>query len=183
MTMTIENGWLSDIRRSPSPNCDDRPGGTEIDLLVIHGISLPPQEFGGGWIDALFGNCLDSSAHPYFREIEGLQVSAHLVIYRTGEMCQFVPFHLRAWHAGESCYAGRSCCNDFSIGIELEGSDDIPYEDRQYDALAAVVKALMGSYPAITPQRITGHSEISPGRKTDPGPSFDWEKLYKSLTM
>lgn len=181
--MTIENGWLSDIRRSPSPNCDDRPGGTEIDLLVIHGISLPPQEFGGGWIDALFGNCLDSSAHPYFREIEGLQVSAHLVIYRTGEICQFVPFHLRAWHAGESCYAGRSCCNDFSIGIELEGSDDIPYEDRQYDALAAVVKALMGSYPAITPQRITGHSEISPGRKTDPGPSFDWEKLYKSLTM
>jgi len=183
MTLTIDNGWLSSVRRSPSPNCDDRPGGTEIDLLVIHGISLPPTEFGGGWIDALFGDCLDCSAHPYFREIEGLRVSAHLVIYRTGEICQFVPFHLRAWHAGESCFAGRSCCNDFSIGIELEGCDEIPYDDRQYDALIPVIKTLMDYFPGITPQRITGHSAIAPGRKTDPGPSFDWEKIYKSLKM
>ena len=183
MTMTIENGWLSDIRRSPSPNCDARPAGTEIDLLVIHGISLPPREFGGGWIDALFCNRLDCSAHPYFREIEDLQVSSHLVIYRTGEICQYVPFHMRAWHAGESCYAGRTSCNDFSIGIELEGSDDIAYDDRQYRALVPVIKTLMGCYPAITPQRITGHSDIAPGRKTDPGSAFDWDKLYKSLKM
>jgi len=179
--MTIENGWLSGIRRTPSPNFDERPAGATIDLLVIHGISLPPGQFGGGWIEALFGNCLDRSAHPYFQEIDGLLVSSHLVIYRTGEICQFVPFHMRAWHAGESCYEGRSCCNDFSIGIELEGCDDIPYEDAQYSALAAVVRTLMTHYPAITQERITGHSDIAPGRKTDPGESFSWERLYNSL--
>ena len=181
MSLTIENGWLTGVRRIASPNFDERPDGTSIDLLVIHGISLPPGEFGGGWIDALFGNCLDSSVHPYFREIDGLQVSSHLVIYRTGEICQFVPFHMRAWHAGESCFEGRSCCNNFSIGIELEGCDDIPYEDEQYDALAAVIKTLMAHYPAITPERITGHSDIAPERKTDPGQSFDWDRVYKAL--
>jgi N-acetyl-anhydromuramoyl-L-alanine amidase len=183
MSFTIDNGWLNGVRRILSPNHDERPAGTTIDLLVIHGISLPPGEFGGGWIDALFGNCLDSSAHPYFREIDGLKVSSHLLIYRTGEICQFVPFHLRAWHAGESCYEGRSCCNDFSIGIELEGCDDMPYEDKQYSALATVIKVLMSYYPEITPQRIAGHSDISPGRKTDPGESFDRERLYDSLKM
>jgi len=181
MNFTIENGWLIGVRRIASPNFDERPDDTLIDLLVIHGISLPPGEFGGGWIDALFRNCLDRSVHPYFHEIDGLQVSSHLVIYRTGEICQFVPFHKRAWHAGESCYEGRSCCNDFSIGIELEGCDDIPYEDKQYNALAEVVKTIMTHYPAITPDRITGHSDISPERKTDPGQSFDWDRVYKAL--
>lgn len=181
MSLKIKNGWLGGVRHVPSPNCDERPEGAAIDLLVIHGISLPPGEFGGGYIDALFGNCLDCSVHPYFREIDGLKVSSHIVIYRTGEICQFVPFHMRAWHAGESCYEGRRRCNDFSIGIELEGCDDIPYEDRQYRALARVIKALMAHYPAITPGRITGHSDIAPGRKTDPGPAFDWNRLYNSL--
>ncbi len=181
MTMTIENGWLSSVRRSPSTNYDERPAGCDIDLLVIHGISLPPGEFGGGWIDALFCNCLEGSVHPYFVEIASLRVSSHLVIYRTGEICQFVPFHMRAWHAGDSCYEGRTSCNDFSIGIELEGSDDVPYEAGQYRALADVTRILMAAYPAITPRRITGHSDIAPGRKTDPGPSFDWSRFYQSL--
>jgi AmpD protein len=183
MSFAIENGWLSEVRRIPSPNCDERPVGVAIDLIVVHGISLPPGEFGGGWIDALFSNCLESSAHPYFREIDGLQVSSHLVIYRTGEICQFVPFNMRAWHAGESCYEGRSCCNDFSVGIELEGCDDMPYEDKQYTVLTDVIKTLMAYYPAITPQRITGHSDIAPGRKTDPGQAFDWDRLYKTLEI
>lgn len=181
MTFTVENGWLSGVRRLPSPNYDERPAGAAIDLIVVHGISLPPGEFGKGWIDTLFGNCLDASAHPYFQEIRDLRVSAHVVIYRTGEICQFVPFHMRAWHAGESCYEGRTCCNDFSIGIELEGCDDIPYEDKQYAALAAVIRTLMACYPAITPERIAGHSDIAPGRKTDPGQAFDWKRLYSSL--
>lgn len=181
MSLKIENGWLRGVRRGASPNCDERPIGTTIDLLVVHGISLPPGEFGGGWIDAFFSNCLDSSAHPYFQEIRSMQVSSHIVIYRSGEICQFVPFHMRAWHAGESCYEGRSRCNDFSIGIELEGCDDLPYEDKQYSVLAAVIKTLMTYYPAITPERITGHSDISPGRKTDPGEAFDWARLYASL--
>jgi AmpD protein len=181
MNFSIEHGWLSGVRRLSSPNCDERPTGTAIDLIVIHGISLPPGEFGGGWIDALFGNCLDASAHPYFQEIRDSRVSSHLLIYRTGEICQFVPFHMRAWHAGESCYEGRTCCNDFSIGIELEGCDDLPYENAQYNSLAAVTRTLMACYPQITPQRITGHSDIAPERKTDPGESFDWKRLYSSL--
>ena len=181
MTLTIENGWLSGVRRSVSPNYDDRPVGSEIDLLVIHGISLPPGEFGSGWIDALFGNCLDCTAHPYFREIENLEVSAHLLIRRDGEVVQYVPFDRRAWHAGQSCFEGRERCNDFSIGIELEGSDDQPYEEVQYRVLAEVCEALLRAYPTLSSQRIVGHCDIAPGRKTDPGPYFEWQRLRTLL--
>jgi len=157
-----------------SPNCDARPAGQAIDLLVLHGISLPPGEFGGPWIDALFTNTLDCAAHPYFTQLIGMRVSAHLLIRRNGALLQYVPFHCRAWHAGESCFEGRERCNDFSIGIELEGADDTPYSDAQYQALAQVIPALMRAYPQITPPRVVGHSDIAPGRKTDPGPAFDW---------
>lgn len=174
-------GLLDAARYIPSPNCDDRPDGVVADLIVVHGISLPPGEFGGAWIDALFTNTLDPAAHPYFRAIAGLRVSAHLLIRRDGEIVQYVPFHRRAWHAGESVYAGRHRCNDFSIGVELEGTDDRPYEDRQYARLAAVIAALRKVYPAITPDRLAGHADIAPGRKTDPGPAFDWARLRRLL--
>lgn len=169
----VEGGWLTGVRRVLSPNQDERPA-LPIDLLVVHGISLPPAEFGGGWIEDLFLNRLDPRAHPYFAQIAGLQVSAHLLIRRDGEILQFVPFSRRAWHAGASEFAGRSRCNDFSIGIELEGADEIPYEPVQYAQLAAVAAALMRAYPAIVPAHVVGHSDIAPGRKTDPGPAFDW---------
>jgi AmpD protein len=172
--MPIEDGWLQVARREPSPNCDERPTGGTIDLLVIHSISLPPGEFGGPWIDRLFTNRLDPGAHPYFAEIAGTEVSAHLLIRRGGELTQYVPFHLRAWHAGTSCWAGRERCNDFSIGIELEGSDERAFEAIQYERLLEVTRALMARYPGITPASIVGHSDIAPGRKTDPGPAFDW---------
>ena len=174
-------GLLDATRQAPSPNSDDRPTGTVIDLIVIHGISLPPGEFGGPWIDALFANALDPSAHPYFATIAELRVSAHLLIRRNGELVQYVPFHRRAWHAGASQYAGRSRCNDFSIGIELEGVDDLPYDDRQYTPLAAVIRTLWQAYPTITPDRLAGHADIAPGRKTDPGPAFDWVRLWRLL--
>ncbi len=174
-------GLLDTARYIPSPNCDDRPDGVIADLIVVHGISLPPGEFGGAWIDALFTNTLDPAAHPYFRAIAGLQVSAHLLIRRDSAVVQYVPFQRRAWHAGESVYAGRRRCNDFSIGIELEGTDDHAYEDRQYARLAAVITALREVYPAITPDRLTGHADIAPGRKTDPGPAFDWARLRRLL--
>jgi N-acetyl-anhydromuramoyl-L-alanine amidase len=174
-------GWLEEARRRPSPNRDDRPVGVEADLIVIHGISLPPGEFGGPWIDALFANQLDPAAHPYFQEIACLRVSAHLLVRRDGELVQYVPFQHRAWHAGDSVYAGRSRCNDFSVGIELEGTDHRPYDDRQYPRLAAVIRALRAAYPAMTPERLTGHADIAPGRKTDPGPAFDWVRLRRLL--
>ena len=174
-------GWLEGARRQPSPNHDDRPVGVAADLIVIHGISLPPGEFGGPWIDALFANQLDPAAHPYFQEIACLRVSAHLLVRRDGELVQYVPFQHRAWHAGESVYAGRSRCNDFSVGIELEGADHRPYDDRQYPRLAAVIRALRAAYPAMTPERLTGHADIAPGRKTDPGPAFDWTRLRRLL--
>jgi AmpD protein len=174
-------GLLEGARYRPSPNCDDRPIGVEVDLIVIHGISLPPGEFGGPWIDALFANRLDPAAHPYFQEIAHLRVSAHLLIRRDGELVQYAPFQRRAWHAGESIYAGRSRCNDFSVGIELEGADHWPYDDRQYPRLAAVIGTLRHAYPAITPERLTGHADIAPGRKTDPGPAFDWGRLRRLL--
>lgn len=181
MNVDPQTGLLDAARQCPSPNCDDRPEGTAVDLLVVHGISLPPGEFGGPWIDALFGNRLDPAAHPYFREIAGLRVSAHLLIRREGELVQYVPFHRRAWHAGASRYAGREHCNDFAIGIELEGTDDIPYEAVQYARLAEVVAALMAAYPGLDPRRIAGHSDIAPGRKSDPGPAFDWSRLDTAL--
>ena len=179
----IDQGVLQGVRLLPSPNFNERPEG-EISLLVIHNISLPPGQFGSASIEQLFTNQLDWDAHPYFQQIRGLEVSAHLLIDRSGEITQFVPFDKRAWHAGASCYAGRDNCNDFSIGIELEGTDDLPYTPAQYKQLIRVSEALMETYPAITKERITGHQHIAPGRKTDPGHLFDWDfylnKLLKS---
>jgi N-acetyl-anhydromuramoyl-L-alanine amidase len=181
MRIDVVAGLLEGARYRPSPNCDDRPAGVDVDLIVVHGISLPPGEFGGPWIDALFTHRLDPAAHPYFQNIAHLRVSAHLLIRRDGELVQYVPFQRRAWHAGESVYAGRPSCNDFSVGIELEGADHRPYDDRQYPRLAVVIQALRTAYPAITPKRLTGHAAIAPGRKTDPGPAFDWDRLRRLL--
>jgi AmpD protein len=164
-----------------SPNQDQRPPDTAIDLLVIHNISLPPGEFGGSWIDDLFHNRLDRDAHPYFREIADLKVSTHLLIRRSGELIQYVPLHCRAWHAGDSCFEGRDKCNDFSIGIELEGTDDTPYTPEQYVALANATREVLSRFPAITPQRIKGHCDIAPGRKSDPGCAFDWQYFHELL--
>lgn len=172
-----ERGLLELARQEPSPNCDDRPRGVEPDLIVVHGISLPPGEFGGPWIDRLFTNALPADGHPYFAEVAGLRVSSHLLIRRSGEVVQYVPFHRRAWHAGVSSWAGRERCNDFSIGIELEGADHSPYESTQYAMLARVITVLCRSYPQLTPDRVVGHSDIAPGRKSDPGPAFDWPRL------
>jgi AmpD protein len=180
--MNGDRGWLPGARRCPSPNRDARPGGCPVDLLVIHNISLPPNEFGGPWIEDLFLNRLDSDAHPYFATIATMEVSAHLLIRRDGELVQFVPLHERAWHAGASCFEGRERCNDFSIGIELEGSDLQPYTDAQYTTLARVSRDIMQRYPAIGVDRIAGHSDISPDRKTDPGPHFDWERFRRELS-
>jgi len=145
------------------------------------GSAWPPGEYGGPWIDQLFTNTLSSDAHPYFAQIASLKVSAHLLIRRDGELVQYVPFHLRAWHAGVSQYCGRERCNDFSIGIELEGTDEQPYEPRQYDQLARVIDALVAAYPTLSTERIAGHSDVAPGRKTDPGPAFDWVRLRALL--
>ena len=174
-------GRLCHARWVPSPNHDARPAGTEVDLLVIHGISLPPGELGGPWIEELFQNRLDWETHPYFATIRGLRVSTHLLIRRDGDLIQFVDFAERAWHAGVSNFAGRSACNDFSIGIELEGADTVPYTDAQYRVLAETVRELMRRFPAIGPERIVGHSDIAPGRKTDPGPAFDWARLRAAI--
>lgn len=152
-----------------------------IDMIVIHGISLPPGQFGGSAVEAFFAGKLDVSQHPYFETISGLRVSSHLFIRRTGEIIQFVPFHQRAWHAGESFYQGKSRCNDFSVGIELEGTDDVPYEQAQYQQLWSVIDVLQQAYPAISSDRIVGHSDIAPGRKTDPGPVFDWDYLKRKV--
>ncbi len=181
MSEVSTDGWLDDARRCPSPNQDDRPAPGDIDLLVIHNISLPPEQFGGPWIEQLFQNRLDPAVHPYFADICQLTVSAHLLIRRDGELLQFVPLQQRAWHAGASCFEGRERCNDYSIGIELEGSDTQPFSDAQYHRLAAVSARLLARYPAITPARITGHSDIAPGRKTDPGPCFDWPRFHALL--
>lgn len=175
------SGLLSGVRQAPSPNCDDRPAGTEVDALIIHAISMPPGEYGGGDIERLFCNRLDFSCHPFYQEIGGLTVSAHLLIRRDGEVVQFIPFHRRAWHAGQSVLAGRSRVNDFSIGIELEGSDYGPFEDRQYESLIAVTHALCAAYAGITPDRVVGHTDIAPGRKTDPGPYFNWTRYRRTL--
>jgi len=166
-----------------SPNCDDRPAGCSPELVVIHGISLPPGEFGGPWIEKLFTNTLPSAAHPYFATIEGLRVSAHALIRRDGRILQFVPFDRRAWHAGESSWCGRERCNDYSIGIELEGTDGTSYEDAQYSSLARLLVALIDAYPGLTHETLAGHSDIAPGRKTDPGMSFDWPRLRALLRL
>jgi AmpD protein len=181
--MEIESvrGLVRGIPFVPSPNCDERPGTCAPELIVIHNISLPPREFGGPWVERLFTNRLEPGAHPYFARIYALRVSAHVLVRRDASLIQFVPFHKRAWHAGESCYAGRSACNDYSVGIELEGADDIPYEPGQYRALAALVRALLRAYPSLSTERIAGHAEIAPGRKTDPGPAFDWARLRACL--
>lgn len=170
---------LEPIHYHASPNCDTRPE-TEISLLVVHGISLPPGKFGGTDIHSLFLNQLDAKAHPYFEKIAALKVSTHLLIRREGDLIQYVPFSKRAWHAGQSSFQGRPNCNDFSIGIELEGTDEIPYTKPQYQSLAAVTRLLMIHYPAITEDRIVGHCDIAPGRKTDPGSAFDWN-YYREL--
>ena len=179
MTAIVEH-WLQGARRLASPNCNARPADCAIELLVIHNISLPPGEFGGGYIEQLFGNCLDCRAHPAFADLQGLEVSSHLLIDREGLLTQFVPFDRRAWHAGVSNYSGRDNCNDFSIGIELEGTDNSPYTERQYQSLAQVSAQLLACYPGLGPDRIVGHSDIAPGRKTDPGPAFDWD-YYRAL--
>ncbi len=174
-------GLIKPARQAPSPNKDERPDDHEPRLVVLHGISLPPGEFGGAEIEQLFCNQLDWDEHPYFDEIRGLEVSAHLLIRRDGELVQFVPFTERAWHAGVSSFRQQHRCNDYSIGIELEGEDETPYADAQYDTLTAVIAALMRAYPAITLRDIAAHSDIAPGRKTDPGPAFDWQRLYHGL--
>lgn len=172
---------LPEAVQRPSPNQDARPLDTAVDLLVIHNISLPPGMFGGPWIEDLFLNRLDTQAHPYFTQLQGLRVSSHFLIRRTGELVQFVPLDRRAWHAGVSSYCNRNNCNDFSIGIELEGTDELPYTDDQYATLAQVTQRLMTIFPFLTSERITGHADIAPNRKTDPGPAFDWERYRRSL--
>ena len=179
--MEIRDHYLLAARRQPSPNCSERPQGEAPSLLVIHNISLPPGRFGGPWIDDLFCNRLDCEVHEFFQEIRDLRVSSHLLIRRGGEIVQYVPFHLKAWHAGKSSFLGREECNEFSVGIELEGCDYRPFTDTQYRVLQNVTLALMRHYPAITPERIVGHSDIAPGRKTDPGPMFDWRRYLRSL--
>lgn len=178
--MQLQEGWIAGVRRVPSPHFNQRPDDETPSLLVVHNISLPPGEFGGPWIDALFTGQLDPEAHPYFAEIHPLRVSAHCLIRRDGEIVQYVPFHLRAWHAGVSRYRGREACNDFSIGIELEGTDTQPYTDAQYAALRSVTEVLLQHYPLMA-QNMVGHSDIAPERKTDPGPSFDWARFRADL--
>lgn len=175
------DGWLPGVTRAPSPHCDCRPAGTAVDLVVVHAISLPPGEFGGPWVRRFFTEGLDPDAHPYFREIAGLRVSAHFFVDRRGAVTQFVDVHERAWHAGESVWEGRVACNDYAVGIELEGCDEQPFEAAQYDALVALIGALRARFPAITPERVVGHADIAPGRKTDPGPCFDWALLRRRL--
>ena len=167
-------GWLAAARQLPSPNCDARPEGATIELIVIHNISLPPGVFDGDAVIELFTNQLDWDAHPYYREIRGLKVSAHFFIRRDGTLIQFVPCSLRAWHAGVSSWCERERCNDFSIGIELEGSDDLPFTEAQYATLAPLVNLLKQAYPI---RAVVGHSDIAPGRKTDPGPHFAWQRI------
>ena len=168
------SGWLPGARHLPSPNCDARPEGAAIELIVIHNISLPPGVFDGDAVIDLFTNRLDWNAHPYYQGIRGLEVSAHFFIRRDGSLIQFVPCALRAWHAGASNWQGRERCNDFSIGIELEGSDDLPFTDAQYATLVPLLATLKTAYPI---QAVVGHSDIAPGRKTDPGPHFVWQRL------
>jgi N-acetyl-anhydromuramoyl-L-alanine amidase len=179
--MDLKNGLIVDAKFIFSPNCNDYPNADDISLLVIHSISLPPGIFGGDEIIQLFTNTLDSTAHPYFKGIADLKVSAHALIRRDGECIQFVPFTKRAWHAGVSQFGGREQCNDFSLGIELEGTPDSEFTEAQYQTLAQLTQSLLKHYPKITRERIVGHSEIAPGRKLDPGQTFDWKKYFSLI--
>lgn len=176
MQLDPASGWCHGVSHCPSPNFNTRPQG-EVSLLVIHNISLPPAQFGTGKVQEFFQNRLDPGEHPYFEAIRDLKVSAHFLIERDGTVTQFVSCNERAWHAGVSLFDGRDNCNDFSLGIELEGTDDLPFTEPQYAALIALVEQLQLAFPAITAERICGHSDIAPGRKTDPGPAFDWARL------
>ncbi len=180
MSYAIVDGVLGGCEQIASPNCSSR-GGAEIELLVIHNISLPAGEFGTGCVAQLFTNCLPPDGHPSFAEIAKLRVSSHLLIDRMGSVTQFVPFHMQAWHAGRSRFRGRERCNGFSIGIEVEGTDFAPFTDAQYDALIGITQALFRAYPGLNVDRIAGHSDIAPGRKTDPGPYFDWQRYRSAL--
>jgi AmpD protein len=179
--LTIAAGLVAGARAVESPNSDARPHGFEPELVVVHGISLPPGAYGGPWIDRLFTNLLPAAEHPYFEEIQHLRVSSHVLIARDGTLTQYVPFGRRAWHAGHSAWRGRPACNDYSIGVELEGTDDEPYDPRQYESLADLVAALQAAYPSLAEGWIAGHSDIAPGRKTDPGPAFDWRRLERAV--
>lgn len=177
LSVDPKSGLFGEARQVPSPNFDERPDDCEPELIIIHGISLPPGEFGGHSIDAFFTNCLNPDEHPYFQEIAHLCVSAHVLVRRTGELVQYVPVTKRAWHAGESCYEGRTRCNDFSVGIELEGLDELEYTDSQYEQLNAAIVALRRAYPSLQQAPVVAHSDVAPGRKTDPGPGFDWTRV------
>ena len=179
-TFQVIEGQLIGARQIASPNYNARPAHSEIELLVVHNISLPPSQCGGGYIEQFFQNELDWSLHPYFQTIQGMQVSTHLLILRSGEVLQFVNFNQRAWHSGRSTYLGKKECNDYSIGIELEGSDDLPFQEIQYQVLAHVVTVLQATYPKLL-QHVAGHSDIARGRKTDPGPYFDWLKIRRLI--
>lgn len=181
MKIDLQQGLLTQAVLHLSPNHDNRPDPSDITGIVIHNISLPPGEFGGGWVDDLFLNKLDPDAHPYFEKIADLQVSSHLLIRRDGELIQYVPFDKRAWHAGASSWDGRERCNDFTIGIELEGCDDNSFEPVQYQQLAGAISSLCDVYPQLNIENIKGHSDIAPDRKTDPGPFFDWDYLNKLI--
>ena len=174
-------GLLAGVRQVLSPHCDARPGGAAAELIVIHGISLPPGEFGGPWIDRLFTGNIPADAPASLRDVAGLRVSAHALVRRDGALTQYVGFGRRAWHAGQSAYRGRTACNDFSIGIELEGTDTTPYAEAQYDSLAELTALLLATYPSLSSERIAGHSDIAPGRKSDPGAAFDWERFRARL--
>ncbi len=181
MQVDLDSGLIRGVKQVASPNRDPRPAGVEADLIVVHGISLPPGEFGGPWIDRLFTNSLPAQVHPYFAQVCSQRVSSHVLVARDGAVTQYVAFGDRAWHAGKSLYQGREACNDFSVGVELEGTDTLPYESMQYDALAEVVAALCAAYPRLSPDRLVGHSDIAPGRKTDPGPAFDWPRARRLI--
>lgn len=182
MKIDAKTGLLSPCKQVPSPNKDTRPNEQALDLMVIHSISLPPGEYGGDAIERFFSNNLDANEHPYYKKIHEMKVSSHILIRRDGQVSQFVPFHERAWHAGASSYKGRERCNDFSIGIELEGSDTESFNNEQYIQLARLIQALITTYHSLSLDAITGHSDIAPGRKTDPGTGFDWKKLQTLLS-
>lgn len=182
MKLDLRTGILTSAKYVASPNCDARPENVPVDVLVVHSISLPPGHYGGPFIEQFFCNCLDPVQHEYFSEICHLKVSSHFLIRRAGELLQFVPTHLRAWHAGQSHFNNRTNVNDFSVGVELEGTNDELYADAQYDKLTQLTRALMSAYPGIRTSTLVAHSDIAPGRKTDPGQHFDWNRYLQSLS-